>query len=94
MVTLDLIDSFADFAHLSRLSVMEERFLRDHYRKLVEMGMVVWDPTGTYSERKLDRTRAYKILVHAEIEFFIENILLDVVQREYRRWIISKSRIT
>ncbi len=49
-----------------------------------------WDPTGSYSERKLDRARAYRILTHAEIEFFVENIVLDIVEREFRQW--SESR--
>ena len=49
-----------------------------------------WDPTGQYSDRKIDRARAYRILAHAEIEYFIENICLDVVNREYNAWTASK----
>ncbi len=49
-----------------------------------------WDPMGAYSERKLDRARAYRILAHAEIEFFIERMLLDIVDREFQRWRNSK----
>ena len=49
-----------------------------------------WDPTGTYSERMLDRARAFRILAHAEIEYFIENIILDIVEEEYKEWVASK----
>jgi len=45
-----------------------------------------FDPTGYYSDRRLDRTRAYGLLAHAEIEFYIENITLDIVEREYESW--------
>jgi HEPN superfamily RiboL-PSP-like protein len=49
-----------------------------------------WNPTGTYSQRKLDRARAFRILAHTEIEYFIENAILDVVEREYSDWNSSK----
>lgn len=49
-----------------------------------------WDPTGTYSERKLDRVRAFRVLAHAEIEYFIEKAILDLVEREYDDWKSSK----
>jgi len=49
-----------------------------------------FDPTGVYSDRKLDRARAFRILAHAEIEFFIEKIALDVVEREYQNWLHAK----
>ena len=49
-----------------------------------------WVPIGNYSDRQLDRVRAYRILSHAEIESFVEMIVLDLVQREYSRWSSSK----
>lgn len=49
-----------------------------------------WDDTGTYSERKLDRARAYRILAHAEIEYYIENIVLDIVEDKYNEWLQAK----
>lgn len=45
-----------------------------------------WNPTGTYREREFDRVRAYRILCHAEVEFFVENLLLDLVEAAYAEW--------
>lgn len=61
----------------------EMRRLRSHFLPKK------FDPT-VYSERKFDRARAFRILAHAEIEFFIENIALDVVEHEYEQWKLSK----
>ena len=49
-----------------------------------------WNPTGSYSQRGIDYSRAYRILAHAEIEAFIENILLDVVEKKYSEWVKQK----
>ncbi len=46
-----------------------------------------WSPTGDYSEQKRDRARAYRVLAHAEIEFYIENILENLVKEKYDKWI-------
>lgn len=43
-----------------------------------------WDPTNQYSDRKLDRTRAYTVLAHAEIEAYIEDVVLDIVKTHYQ----------
>ena len=45
-----------------------------------------WNPTGTYNGRQLDLTRAYRILVHAEIEFYVESVLLGYVEKKYQQW--------
>jgi hypothetical protein len=45
-----------------------------------------WDPTGSYSDRQLDRARAYRILAHAEIEAFIEDVALAKVEQRYVEW--------
>ena len=45
-----------------------------------------WNPTGSYNNKVFDQTRAYKILAHAEIESFIEEILLELVERKYNAW--------
>src|SRR5579859_3618769 len=47
---------------------------------------VRWNPTGVYSKRKIDYAIAYRIFAHAEIESFIEEILLRVVDENYSRW--------
>lgn len=74
LVTLDLIDGFDDFGHLSRLSGIEERFLRGHYRKLVEAGMVVDLPGDGFEVNEhivplVRRERSHSIatkVIHAE----------------------------
>lgn len=71
-------------SHQFRQLRAELRRLRSHFLPKQ------WDPTGSYSERKLDRARAYRILAHAEIESFIENILIDIVDREFQKWRNSK----
>lgn len=65
--------------------IAELRRLRSHFLPYK------WEPTGSYSERKFDRARAYRILVHAEIEFYIENLLLDTVEQKYQAWKVAKS---
>lgn len=45
-----------------------------------------WNPTGSYSERIADRARAFRVLSHAEIEYFIENVILDAVEKKYLEW--------
>lgn len=58
----------------------ELRRLRDHFLPKK------WSPTGDYSDRKLDRTRAYRLLAHAEIEYFLEERLWQAVKEEYNNW--------
>ena len=74
LVTLDLIDSFEDFGHLSRLSGIEERFVSAHYRKLVEQGMLIEYPDGSFKVNEhvaplIRRERSHSIatkIVHSE----------------------------
>ena len=33
-----------------------------------------FSPTGDYSDRQLDRARGFRLLAHAEIEAFLEDI--------------------
>ncbi|TAL33586.1 MAG: hypothetical protein EPN98_11300 [Phenylobacterium sp.] len=46
--------------------------------------------TGTYSSAQLDNARAYRLLVHAEIESYLESRALDLARSAFNRW--SKSR--
>jgi RiboL-PSP-HEPN len=48
-------------------------------------------PTGVYSSKQPDRTRAYKVLSHAEIESYIEDIVLSKVNSAYDMW-VSQSK--
>ena len=56
------------------------RKLRDHLlpRK--------FDPTGTYSERQIDRTAAFKLLAHAEIEWYLEEIVVETANWAFDNW--------
>lgn len=44
------------------------------------------DPTGQYTERQLDNVRAFQLLVHAEIEAFLEDIAIGAVTRAHDGW--------
>ncbi len=43
-------------------------------------------PTGSYSDRKLSLTIAYRVLAHAEIESYLENRAEEVVLYAKRKW--------
>lgn len=43
-------------------------------------------PLGRYSNRQYDRTRAYLVLCHAEIEGCFEDLVWDIADRGYQRW--------
>ena len=45
-----------------------------------------FDPTGTYSERQFDRARAFRLLVHAEIEWYLEEIAFETANKAFDDW--------
>lgn len=45
-----------------------------------------FDPTGSYTDRQFDRTRAYRLLAHAEIECCIEDLATTAVNRACSSW--------
>lgn len=45
-----------------------------------------FDPTGTYPERVIARSRGYRVLAHAEIEHFIEQRAQEVVLHALKTW--------
>lgn len=47
-------------------------------------------PTGNYSELQLDRARGYRLLAHAEIEAFIEDITFDAAKKGVSEWTHTK----
>lgn len=61
--------------------------LRSRIDKLEEAFLPRPDPTGTYSTAEYDRTAAYLLLVHAEVESFIEERCLDVMSTVVEAWI-------
>jgi hypothetical protein len=64
------------------------------YRKLVKRlnelrsGFLprVFSPTGSYSLKQFDRARGYRVLVHAEIEAFLEEIARNAVSTKASQW--------
>jgi hypothetical protein len=48
-------------------------------------------PTGDYSERKLAHTIAYRILAHAEIEAYLEDIVWEAALSAKRKWDESRT---
>jgi hypothetical protein len=49
-----------------------------------------FSPTGGYSDRQLDRARGYRVLVHAEIESYLEDIAREAVTKAIREWKASR----
>ena len=45
-----------------------------------------FDPTGTYSDRQVDRARAFRLLAHAEIEWYLEEIVVDTANSAFLAW--------
>lgn len=45
-----------------------------------------FSPTGAYDDRVLDRARGYRLLVHAEIEAFIEDIAKNALISQAKAW--------
>lgn len=50
-----------------------------------------FSPTGDYSDRQLDRARGYRLLVHAEIESYLEDVARECVISAVQKWKIDKS---
>lgn len=59
-----------------RFAELSERIDDLHFRFVPPL-----DPTGTYSDSEYDRMSAFRLLVHAEIERFIESLIEDALSR-------------
>jgi len=59
----------------SRLSILKNHFLPKQF-----------SPTGTYSRKQLDLARGYRLLAHAEVEAFIEDIAWDALLKKVALW--------
>lgn len=73
LTALTMVDHFDNWGHLSTLSGVEEKYLPGHWRKLVELGMVVEEADGWRINEhiiellKLERSHAVVTrVVHAE----------------------------
>ena len=42
--------------------------------------------TGAYTDRQFDRTRAFRLLAHAEIESYLEDVAFTTANRAFRKW--------
>ncbi len=43
-------------------------------------------PTGNYSQHECDRIRAYSLLVHAEIEYWLESAVIKIADGVLTKW--------
>ena len=50
-----------------------------------------FSPTGSYADDDLEKVCAYKVLAHAEMEYYFEQIALEIVQKSLYLWRSSKS---
>ena len=63
------------------------RELRARIRKLRDHLLPKrFDPIGSYSERQIDRTAAFKLLAHAEIEWYLEEIVVETSNWAFDIW--------
>jgi hypothetical protein len=68
----------------SRIRCLEKRFVPKKS-----------SPLSIYSEKQLDRARAYRVLVHAEIEYYFEEISSEIASKAFEKWIkFNKPSVT
>lgn len=48
--------------------------------------------SGNYTKKESDLIRSYVLLVHAEIEFYFENIAKDKAQKSLAKWMSSRRK--
>lgn len=65
---------------MSRFTELVERIDELHFRFVPQL-----DATGTYSDADYDRMSAFRLLVHAEIERFVELIVEDAISNLPRK---------
>lgn len=53
-----------------------------------------FSPTGSYSDSVYEKVRAYKVLAHAEMEYYFEEVALAIAQKAYRKWRSSNKAST
>lgn len=45
-----------------------------------------FSPTGSYRDSTYEKVRAYEVLVHAEMEYYFEELALSIARRAYEKW--------
>jgi len=73
-------------AHTQRFKELKNR-LHDLRKRMLPSR---FSPTGDYSERQKDHARGYRLLAHAEIESYIEDVAKDVIMKALMSWKISQ----
>ena len=69
------------------MSSSQYRALRTRIRELrLYLLPKQFNPTGSYSPRQYDRARAFRLLTHAEIEWYLEQIVFETANKAYAIW--------
>lgn len=69
--------------------------LLKHLNKLKKVYLPhVFSPTGSYNDSVYEKARAYKVLSHAEMEYYFEEIALSIAEKSYRKWCNTKKTST
>lgn len=64
--------------------------LLDRFQKLNKALLPkVASPIGNYRDSTYERTRAYKVLTHAEIEYYFEQTVLAIANTAFTKWTTS-----
>lgn len=69
----------ANSSHFQEL----ERRIRELRKHLLPNA---FSSTGTYTERVHDRARGFRVLVHAEIEAYLEEMAAEIVGKKIKEW--------
>jgi hypothetical protein len=70
----------------ARYRLLEKRLTQLRARMLPAK----FSPTGVYSDRQLDWVRGYRVLVHAEIEAYLEDSVRQVATQVFEAWMNDK----
>ena len=63
------------------------RNLRERFEKLRNAFLPAeFSPTGEYADIVYEHTRAYKVLTHAELEYYFEEVAKAIAQKALREW--------
>lgn len=67
------------------------RELKSRLNKLKKVYLPrTFSPTGTYSDAVYEKVRAYKVLAHAEMEYYFEETALGIARQAFLLWRSSK----
>ena len=60
--------------------------LEKRIRQLKTLLPKIFSPIGIYNSQQLDKTRGYRLLVHAEIEAYLEDRAREIVSEAFNFW--------